>query len=354
MIFKDHVKAFSDLYFPNFPREGGFPTKPKINGIPARLIYNSFEHFIGDAMKYHKVAPSYMILYTENILDKIWGDYDGIYNRIVFNDVKNTYNLCIGELDIDPNHIAVTYTGMKGYHLFIENKQIPFRFDGYGENKTKDDLDTVLSYLNKDNDTADAPLFGDTNRLFRVPGILRQEQTFCAALNPEELFEYTSFNLFFKEYNFNWSELFKKNTEFLEERYDAGYGIGRNRKAVNHVENILNVIEQLGWKSDKKRRELAETDRMENDVVSYTKINSKNGFAKVVDKTLRALLSKQNYYNIHVPNPMPHHRITYALRLMNLGFTIDDIVQFTSTLDWIDFDPVITRKELIYLKKKYL
>ena len=100
------------------------------------------------------------------------------------------------------------------------------------------------------------------------------------------------------------------------------------------------MIEKEQWQlpSNLRKNKIAYRNTQEARSIEDVGVQDEEGFAKAVDITLKTLLSEANYYGVHTPNPIHAERVRFALRLLHCGFEVGDIVDFASTLDWLDFN----------------
>lgn len=330
MLFPEHIRLFTDLFYKKFPRDAGFPDRTPVFSI---------DDFIDQAIWKHAYSPCFLNLYID-VLEFLWIDVDDKqWNQDkVFSSVKHTYfNTFSDELKINPNDVALVFSGIKGYHYYIRNTPIPIPKEPLSLVDFKSDLKRTLSYATRELPQADSPWFTDTKRMCRIPGIKRPEGTMCFALNPQELFVHDSLYDYLEIFNFDWNKIIDHSNRWLETLKPPKR---------NYFAEIKQKVDELDWQPKTKvveyKKEASET------------IENKNGYAKAVDRILKRTLSAETYYGVHIHNPLHDTRIKFALALMYKGFTVEDVVSFANTLNWFDFNFIKTRVNTQYLKDKYI
>jgi len=331
MFYPEHIRLFSNLFFTQFPRDAGFPD---------RRTVHSLDEFIDKAMYEYASSPCFMNLYNE-VISFLWIDIDDKeWNQEkLFSSVRDTYyKTFTDELKINPNDIILVYSGKKGYHYYIQNTPIRIPPNGKALVSFKNSWKHVLTYVTRDLLQADSPLFTDNRRLTRIPGIKRPEGTICFALNPQELFKFNSLYEYLYSYGLNWDKIIKTSNAWLKT-------IRPTKR--NYLAEIRQKTIDIDWKIPIKQNNVSVEDLLSIQ-------ENKDGYGKTVDHILKRSLSAETYLGVHQHNPLNSVRITYALALLHKGFTVEDIVSFTSTLQWFDYDSDVTRNRVQYCKDKYI
>lgn len=343
MIFSQHISYFLKCLFNEFPREVGFPWRLKGQKKDSNQIAILCD-------KNHKENPCFISLY-ERALDKFWVDFDDketLNEQIAFNDARTYYKRLIEEIKVDPQSIFLVYTGKKGFHIYVLNKREVLTHE------KKSRLHLALSYLTRGLSTVDRPLFANTNCLTRVAGVQRPNGLFTICLDPAVIFGYySSIYEFFKEHGFNYNQIMNMGVSLMRKRLQDGYSTKGSENRHDYLTQILETIHKNDWKIESNYQGI-QFNKQITDSIEYSHINQKEGFAKAVDLVLKASLSRSDYFSILTPNPQHKTRIRVAKRLLQHGFSVNDITEFFSSLGWIDFVWDVTFFHIGDIQARYL
>ena len=330
MIFIEHVRIFCNVFsFNKFPREMGFPK---------RVMVQSFEQFIELAYRNHLNGPTFTSLYNIQIdrdnveIDKLWVDSDGLNQSKVLKDVKIIYYRFL-ELGFKPKHIAISFSGKKGFHIYAKLIPLNFKIE-----ETKKALHYILSYVCRGLKSPDTPLFGNPNGLLRVSGIQRKEGTFMVIINPIELFNYNTANEYFEVYNYDWNTIMNNGTKYMKSMNGG--------TSINIIQLAKKIKLETGFIPPKKQVVAVVKKKLDIRIEKLSGIYS---------EYLKAVLKNDDlYYRIHAPNPVHVDRIRLSTKLMRMDLELNEIAEIIQSLNWIDFDMTTTMFYLLDLKKRYM
>lgn len=331
MIFTEQVSLFINKLFTDFPREVGFP---------ARKMVNTYDEFLSLAQKYHMESPVFTSLYdvyphaNKVKIDKLWVDQDSFNHYKLLHEAKVIYERMM-DLGIEGLNQVIAFTGGKGFHNHTKlNSKI------YDIPEAKKSLKYVLSYVCRDLETPDYPLFGDINRIVRVAGIQRPTGSIMFVINPEELFLYPTINDFFIDNHFNYNEIIKNGNKYLKKMKS-----GAN---IDIVELAKEIKEETNFTLP-KRLTIHQDERTS---AIQPMINRLYG---VYSEYLKKILKNDAlYYAIHAPNPVHTDRIRFAMKLMRMSMDTESIVDIIASLEWMDYNENMTRFYLRDLRDRYL
>lgn len=347
MLYQKHLNYFLKVLFNEFPRTIGFPWRTDKK--------EKLDKILSIAYRNHTKNPCFVSLY-EDYFDKIWIDFDDKESKneqLSFNDAKVVYNRLLKDFDVDPKSIFLVYTGSKGFHIYVLNDKYKFGVSIDDDVKLRKLLHLGLSYLTRGLKTVDSPLFADTNRLTRMAGAQRTNGMFTLALDPSKVFgSFENIYEYFKMYRFNFSLIAEESSDFLLDRLKEGYSVRGTEGNTNVLARIVKKAQEVNFETSSEYTSPKFNESLARQIEVAHK-SDKEGFSKAVDLVLRASLSKTVYYNIIAPNPSHNTRISATIKLLQAGFTIEDVTQFFSSLGWIDFVYDVTLKNVEYISKKY-
>ena len=308
------------IFFNDFPRDVG---------VPYRRLCASYEEFRRIARKSTE-HPVYIQLYVNDTYDKIWVDLDSSSVIKVHQEAKIIYNRLV-ELGVDQKHIVVVYTGKKGYHIYVRLK--PERYD----------VATARSYLHQvwgaitlGLQTPDRPIFSDTNRIVRIPGIQRPNGMMPVVLDPQVFLECNSIHEYVEKFNQRWMVIMDVGADLLHKLW-MHRGVFTLEELFKCTKNIK-VPDSLSSVASRKKQAVQQAAPQQT---------SKDYIRKLVgnDRLCTAIFR---------PNPFHHERVRFAVSLLKRGLDVDDVVDVISTLKWLDFDPAITRYHVMDLYQRYI
>ncbi len=175
------MKEFIDIIMNNrYPRGLGNPSR---NGIAnnAQDIINYVErnnfidvyHTVYSFTKYNNPATDG----GNAIIDTIPFDFDSKNLQLSLNDAKKLVAWCVKH-DIQPR---ITFSGGKGFHVFIDIKTLSLKNAKRTLNQFCNELSDAAGFI-----TVDRVIFGDTNRLIRLPNTKHSKSgLYCIPLNLE-------------------------------------------------------------------------------------------------------------------------------------------------------------------------
>mgnify|MGYP003123512708 FL=1 len=332
MMFHSHVLAFMKVFCPEFPRE---------IAMPFRLTANSLEDFIQLSEEKHKrhniFTNLYQIQKNEIIIDKLWIDFDGHNQYILKNEVMSAITK-FKSLGILEKNILVVFTGKKGYHLYIRVKPMKMK-----TKQASEMLHYILSYVTEGLKNVDRPLFTDTRRITRVAGIQRPEKQWCFALKTSIFKKQDSINEYLSSFLYNYNSIMKAGEKNILSLVSSKFSIS---DISGKIKNKGYVPSALPTFKNEETVSTIPANYSENDLIE--KGNDYTPF-------LRLLIDNDSLFHaIHTPNPIHIDRIRLARKLLSSGLEIPIIVDIMRSLNWFDFDPIITENHVRYIKQKYV
>ena len=309
-----------------------FGRLPREVGNPARFPIYSIKQLQEFKNKYNGITDCFVSLYPSNFLiDKIFFDFD--YGDYVLDDAKSVYEYLT-------NHgykVIPIVSGKKGYHLYWLLKPRIYGSDVkvlltkatyyiihevFGDFKQQAIIDKDgrqrQIFRTKDRIIAiDPTACGDIRRLVRLPNTLRppENNAYCTYLPPDKFLDMTETDILHHMksiHNYKY-DMDRSNAPLLT---DFEYDLKTNFNARETWETLTNPITT----------------------------SNPNLF-------LQNLLRPCIHKNLIVTHPSHLIRVIATIDLLNMGFSVDSIVDLYSTLGWEDFDEHITRKYVIWCKK---
>lgn len=255
---------------------------------------------ISDRKKVEKMANDRDLLYT--VLGNVWDDVNSLIEYCFFNDIP-----------------AVTVFSGMGFHVHLL----------YQEEVSPVDKKRTTSHMLIDKcdlETYDRTVITDVRRILRVPNAQRVDGEptglWTIPLSENEVLEWELEDVFDASFS----------PKPLDE--DKRYAV-ENRPKMKHYEEY-----------EQESSEEYQSRRMEARDISE-EVDSLSEY--IVDNSvLMPCVSER----IKQSNPDHQIRLNYAIHMLNAGWSVEEIVQISSGLNWIDFDADKTRKFVKHAKEK--
>lgn len=291
--------------FGDFPREVGVPSRTEVNS------FDTLEKFIE---KNNGVKDCYVSIYANSgVVDKLFFDIDSpngflksrsaatrVYNYLVTNDFT----------------AVAILSGKKGFHIYAPLIQEP----NLNTSTSKRLLRGASVYIiektlsEEERTFMDFSVIGDIRRLARIPNTRRPPKniTYCIVLPS------------------NWTDLsdvelvqFSKNPNFISLDWEPQHKLSELPLAKKSTYNYMT------------------TESIKVHFVKHEKIH--NG---AVDIILTKFLRPCIKHFLTSANPLHYVRYIATLDLLLQKFTPDNIFEIYSQLNWIDFNPSITKYQI--------
>ena len=308
ILQKAHLLLFSPFY-----REVGKKRK---------VVFN-LKGWLSEVEKLDGKDDVFTSVYPLNgVIDKIFIDIDDRDLGLAFYVAKKIYSYLLD------NHYTVipVATGKKGFQLHILLEPLSYDNNLYIK---KTLLANATYYIlhkaglySRDNGLAkqiDTHVIGDVRRLCRVPGTLRPptNQTYCVFLP------------------INFDELsLEKIIELTKKPVSADYDY-----KIDELPTLHDFPKFLSHQE--KEKVFLQSSR------NWLKIPTE------VREYLKRLLRPCIFYNIIVSEPRHDARVAATIDLLLLGYSIDEIVEIFSKLNWVDFNEEFTRYQVQQIKDRH-
>ena len=311
--------------FNRFPREMGLPWK-----VPVRN-WKEVMRIVNENNGYRDIFIS---LYDTKdfIIDKMMFDLDILDLELA----GKFYRFLTEELNLPT---IPFFSGKKGFHFYVVFK--PYKFDNLDHAKAclRRISYTIIDeggFYEKKGDykvsILDSKIFGDLRKSARFPNTLRPpENVTYATYLPSDF------------YNMTWEEFFQwvKTTH-----YDMNYHLNPKIRVVDFETTDAIYDYVLGYQQNYSKAYVIKQTLRDKSLEDRDREN----LIKYLSYLIRPCILEQ----LISDDPSHDIRTAATIDLMNLEFSIVDVVEIYKKLGWVDFDENYTRKQVEEIYKNGL
>jgi len=295
--------------FSPFYREVGNPYR--------RVIYN-YRQFLDFVIENNGIADCFVSVYDKKFnIDKLFFDLDIMDIELA----GKFYRFVTEEMNLSCIPVA---SGKKGFHFYVLFKPIRIREIDEAVALLRKVSYTIIEqsklYKNENGQKVsyfDDRVIGDIKRLTRIPNTMRIDcQAYCTYLPPDF-------------YNMSREELFS----YIKQPHDLKYNITR-RYTINDIETSDAIYDFVV---------------VNKPIQIYTE---RSNIDADVNKILKLAMRPCIYRLLITENPPHDIRVMATVDLLHGGFTVREIVDIYSKLNWCDFSRQTTEYHVKELSHK--
>jgi len=344
LIINSHFAAATDRIFNSFPREFA---------SPYRMPVGSRKEFVRKVSAMNHTSSVYGSIYGYNnardmvdMVDKLYFDIDSHSPPQAWEAMRTLVSRLKGEVGITDDSLTVTYTGKKGWHVYVHMEDQlggkGIRVDGERFNNLKKKMRGLQEYLTRDIPEADTSVLGDLRQIARVPGVTRPDTGQACIMVPPEWATQHKFSDLYSKAGKSWQRLGHATSLYYKNV------LGEAEPIDYSINELIEMIVPAGWEPTPNEVEYASMSNA-----------SCNAPSKGIPDHLKTTLLKafrgdedllRAYTSI---NPRHKTRVRGTMMLYEAGVGTEFVKKIVRKLGWMDYDVDVTRYQLDNLWERH-